>query len=151
MARLEEQVVIDAPPESVFELLANPERGPEWTPNLVRVEPVDGAGGPTAQTALLVRIGGRQSRGLGRCLEWDPPRRLALESKLDVGVTTVTTFELTPRAGGTQILARVDYSLPAKGLGGLVGGLVGDTLARRDLKKALSNLKRIVERESAQR
>ena len=47
MARLEEQVVIDAPPESVFELLANPERGPEWTPNLVRVEPVDGAGGPT--------------------------------------------------------------------------------------------------------
>jgi hypothetical protein len=75
---------------------------------------------------------------------------MVLESKLDVGVTSVSTFELTPRANGTQVLATVEYSLPAKGLGRMLGGLLGDSLARRDLKKALSNLQRIIEREQRQ-
>jgi uncharacterized protein YndB with AHSA1/START domain len=148
MAELEEQVVVAAPPERVFDLLGSPERGPEWTPNLVRVEPLDAAG-PEGRTALVVKVAGRERRGTGRCLEWDPPHRMTLESTLEIGVTSVSTFELTPRPDGTQVRARLEYSLPANGLGGLLGGLVGDSLARRDLKKALANLKRIVERESA--
>jgi len=146
MPTLQEQVLIAAPPERVFALLAQPERGPEWTPNLMRVErisPVEA--GPGLETALVANVGGRPSRGFGRCLAWDPPWRLVLESSLEVGVNSVSTFELAPHGPGTQLVARVDYTLPPKGLGKLIGGLLGDTLARRDLRAALANLKAILE------
>jgi uncharacterized protein YndB with AHSA1/START domain len=151
MARIEEQVFVHASPERVFDLLAQPERGPEWTPNLERVDLLDGAEGPAVTTALVVRIGGRQVRGTGRCLDWERPRRLTLESKLELGVRSVTTFLLEPDRQGTDVRAQLEYSLPAGGLGGLLGGLVGDSLARRDLRKALANLRQIVEREAASR
>jgi uncharacterized protein YndB with AHSA1/START domain len=139
---LEERVEIAAPIEGVFELLADPARGPEWTPNLLSVEPLtDGPPGPGIETRLLVNMGGRPSKGTGRCVEFDPPHKLVLASSLDVGITSTTSFQLTPTPTGTAIAARVDYTLPSKGLGRLVGGLFGDSFARRDLRKALANLK----------
>jgi uncharacterized protein YndB with AHSA1/START domain len=145
---LEERVEIAAPIEGVFELLADPARGPEWTPNLLSVEPLqDGqAAGPGAETRLLVNMAGRPSKGTGRCVEWDPPHRLVLASSLDLGVNSTTTFQLTPTKSGTAVAARVEYTLTTGALGRLVGGLLGDSLARRDLRKALANLKAQVER-----
>jgi uncharacterized protein YndB with AHSA1/START domain len=146
MPTLQEQILIAAPPEPIFAMLAQPERGPEWTPNLLQVErisPIEA--GPGLETALVANVGGRPSQGHGRCVAWDPPLLMVLESALDVGVTSRTTFELQPLGAGTRLVARVEYTLPPKGLGKLVGSLLGDTLARRDLKRALSNLKQIVE------
>lgn len=146
MPSLQEQVLIAAPPDRVFGLLARPERGPEWTPNLLRVERISQIeAGPGLETALLVNVGGRPSRGLGRCVAWAPPYHLVLESSLEIGVSSITTFELAQHGPGTRLVARVEYTLPPKGLGKLVGGLLGDTLARRDLRKALANLKALVE------
>ena len=146
MPSLEEQVLIAAPPEPIFAMLAQPERGPEWTPNLVHVERISQVeAGPGLETALVANVGGRPSHGRGRCVAWDPPLLLVLESMLDVGVTSRTTFELQPLPVGTRLFARVEYTLPPKGLGRLVGGLLGDTLARRDLRRALANLKQLVE------
>jgi uncharacterized protein YndB with AHSA1/START domain len=146
MPTIQEQVSIAAPPESVFALLAQPERGPEWTPNLLRVERTSQvAEGPGLETRLMANVAGKKSIGVGRCLSWDPPRSLVLESSLDVGITSQTIFGLATQGAGTMLVARVDYTLPPSGLGKLVGGLVGDSFARRDLKTALANLKRLVE------
>ena len=149
MPSLEEQIVIHASAERIFELLARPERGPEWTPNLLRVEVLEGTRGPDTRTRLVARVGALESQGTGRCVEWDPPRHLALESTLDLGVTSTTRFLLAERGDATQVLARVEYSLPSKGLARFMGGLLGEPLARRDLRKALTNLKQLVEREGA--
>lgn len=150
MPTIQEQIVIAAPPECVFALLAQPERGPEWTPNLLRVERTSAvAAGPGLETRLLANVGGRRSVGVGRCLTWDPPRSLVLESALEVGVSSRTTFGLAPQGPATVLSARVEYALPPKGLGKLVGGLFGETLARRDLRTALANLKQLVERGAA--
>jgi len=146
MPSLQEQILIAAPPARVFGLLAQPERGPEWTPNLLRVERISQiASGPGLETTLLVNVGGRPSRGVGRCVAWTPPYHLVLESSLEVGVNSTTTFELAEHGPATRLIARVDFTLPPKGPGKLVGGLLGDTLARRDLRKALANLKLLVE------
>src|SRR5687767_6680361 len=78
---LQEQVLIDVPREAVFDRLAQPERGPEWTPNLVRVERTSTIeAGPGLETRLIANVGGRHSQGSGRCVAWDPPGRLVLES-----------------------------------------------------------------------
>jgi len=147
---LEQKIFINVSPERVFARLAEPECGPEWTPNLLKVERTSLVeAGPGLETRLLARLGGRESQGTGRCLAWDPPRSIVLETNLDVGVSSTTTFELTDQPPGTLMAAHVAYSLPAKGLGRLVGGLLGETLARRDLRKALENLKRQLEAEQS--
>src|SRR6185436_4722117 len=104
-------------------------RGPEWTPNLLSVEPLEESSpvGPGAETRLLVNVAGRPSKGVGRCLEWDPPHRLVLTSSLEVGISSTTSFQLTPTDRGTAVSARVDYTLTSGGLGRLVGGLFGDS------------------------
>jgi len=145
---LEEDILIAAPPERVFARLAQPERGPEWTPNLLNVERTSEIEtGPGLETSLLAKVAGRESRGTGRCLDWAPPHQMVLESSLDVGITSTTTFDLAQRGPATVLKARVDYSLPPKGLGRFVGGLLGEPLAWRDLRKALANLKRQIEAE----
>ena len=148
MPTIEERITISAPPEAVFELLAAPERAPEWTPNLVSVERVSEVpAGPGLETRVVANLAGRHSRGTGRCLAWDPPTQLILETVLDVGLRSVTTFRCAPWDGTTEVVAQVDYSLPS-GLAGLLGGFLGDRLARRDLREALANLKRLSEAEA---
>ena len=146
MATIQEHILISASPEQVFELLAQPERSPEWTPNLLKVERTSQVpAGPGLETRVLANVAGRPSPGTSRCLAWDPPRSLVLATALDIGVTSRTTFALADQGGATHLTASVDYTLPPKGLGKLVGGLLGDTMARRDLRTALANLKRLVE------
>lgn len=149
MPTLQEKVVIAAPIERVFDRLAEPERGPEWTPNLESVQRTSAVeAGPGLETTLVANVAGRESRGTARCLEWDPPRSLVLQSSLDVGVTSTTIFELAECGPKTEVTARVDYSLKSEGLGRLVGSLLGEPLARRDLRKALANLRSQLEAEA---
>ena len=148
MPTLEERIDIAAPAERIFARLAQPERGPEWTPNLLKVERTSQIeAGPGLETTLVAKVGGRESHGTGRCLEWHPPRRLVLQSSFDVGLTSTTAFELTEHAANTELAVRVDYSLALEGPGRLIGRLLGEPLARRDLRKALANLKSQVEAE----
>ena len=148
MPEIEENILIGAPAERVFARLAEPERGPEWTPNLLKVERTSEIqAGPGLETLLVANVVGRESRGTGRCVDWEPPRRLVLQSSFDVGVGSTTTFELSEHGANTELKARVDYSLASQGIRRFVGGLLAEPLARRDLRKALDNLKRQIEAE----
>lgn len=150
MPTLEEKVEIAVAAERIFARLADAERGPEWTPNLVRVERTsDVKSGPGLESNVTVKVAGRETKGTGRCLEWEPPRRLVLGSKLDGGVSATTTFELIENGSGTDVTARLDYTLPSTGLGRFLGGLVGEPMARRELRQALANLKTQLEAEAA--
>jgi uncharacterized protein YndB with AHSA1/START domain len=145
---IEERIIIGQPAERIFARLAQPERAPEWTPNLVRVQRTSQIeSGLGVETRVEARVGGRTSRGTGRCIAWDPPRSLSLESKLDVGVSSTTTFSLVERAAATELTARVDYTLPTSGLGRLLGGLIGEPMLRRDMRTALGTLKQQLEAE----
>jgi uncharacterized protein YndB with AHSA1/START domain len=148
MARIEGKVVIGAPAKTVFARLADVQRAPEWTPNLLEVRRTSRTkAGRGLRMTLVAKVGGRESRGTGRCLTWDPPRSLVLESAFDIGATSTTTFELTDEGPGTRLTARVDYTLPSEGLGRFAGGLLGGALARRGLRKALAKLRDQLEAE----
>src|SRR5207237_7449952 len=76
MPTAQDKVAIDLPAKRVFDHLARPERTPEWVPYLVRVECTSHAQtGADVRTTVVARIGGRESTGTGRYVEWDPPRR----------------------------------------------------------------------------
>jgi uncharacterized membrane protein len=150
---LQDAVSIEATVKRVFAYLSDIERVPEWLPNVVEAGPTDGtASGLDAEIEIVMAVGGRKHRGFCRCTEWDEPNRLVLEAVLDAGVTSTIAFDLE-RDGRqhTTLSTTIDYTMPGGGLGRLVGGLVGDRMARRDMQTALQNLKAQIEASKPQR
>ncbi len=148
MARLEREIVIAAPPERVFAYLAQPERTPEWSPNVVSVRRTnDGPIGVGATTETVVKAIGTTQKARGRCTVFDPPRRVVIESQTNLGATTVNETTLLAEGDGTRLRAKLDYTLPGGALGGgLLGGFLGvDKQIQRDFVQSLARLKAILE------
>ncbi len=148
MARLEREIVIAAPPERVFAYLAQPERTPEWSPNVQSVRLTsEGPIGEGATTETVVKALGTTQRAIGRCTAFDPPRRLVIESQTNLGATTVNETLLLAEGTGTRLRAKLDYTLPGGALGGgLLGGFLGvDKQIKRDFEQSLARLKVVLE------
>ncbi|MDP8925004.1 MAG: SRPBCC family protein [Chloroflexota bacterium] len=143
MAHLEREILIAQPPERVFAYLAQPERTPEWSPNVVSVRLTsDGPIGVGATTESVVKALGTTQRAVGRCTVFDPPRRLVIESRTNLGATTVNETVLIAEGVGTRLRAKLDYTLPGGALGGgLLGGFLGvDKQIQRDFEQSLVRL-----------
>lgn len=148
MARLEREVVIAAPPERVFAYLAQPERVPEWSPNVVSVRRTsEGAVGVGATTETVVKAIGTTQTAIGRCTAFEPPLRMVIESRTNLGATTVNETILIADGEGTRLRAKLDYSLPGGALGGgLLGGFLGlDKQIQKDFVQSLVRLKAVLE------
>jgi len=152
MARLEREIVIAAPPERVFAYLAQPERTPEWSPNVLSVRRTnDGPIGVGATTETVVKAIGTTQKALGRCTVFDPPHRVVIESRTNLGATTVNETVLAPDGKGTRLRAKLDYTLPGGAFGGgLLGGFLGiDKQIQKDFVQSLARLKAILETGAA--
>lgn len=114
---LEQEHVIDAPPERVFALLTEPaELATWWGPH----------GFTTPEIYLDLRVGGGYRFTMqppdgeafhlsGEFLEVDPPNRLSLTFRWDEPVPddreTVVVLALGPRGGATQVsLSQADFA-----------------------------------------
>ena len=141
-----EQVTIVAPPDRVFAALTQVERLPEWVPYVLQVRRTSTVvDGPGFEAGLVVRISGRESKGTGRVLEWEPSSRVVLEVDLDVGVKATATCVFEPDGEGTRLAATVDYAVTRKGLGRFAAGFVAGALGRDQLKRALAFVKERME------
>jgi carbon monoxide dehydrogenase subunit G len=79
---LERSLEVRRPAAVAFDFLARPERLPEWQPGIRSVERTsDGPIGLGARYALVVEgPGGVTVHADGRVVDWDPPRRVAIEA-----------------------------------------------------------------------
>ena len=159
MGRLQREIVIGAPPATVFAFLAQPERLPEWTPGVLAVKRTSpGPVGVGATTETLVEAMGVRQTLLGRCTVFEAPRRLVVEnitaSGINVGgvsigkVSTTTASELVPEGAGTRLRASLDYNLSAGFLTGLAEKVAGPQM-QADFDRSLVNLKRLLEARPA--
>ncbi len=100
---LERELVIDATPDVVYEVITSPEHLKEWWPDDADLDPVPGASGtitfgaaPDAVTVPLTVV------------EADPPRRFVFRWAQDEGTATaansfLVTFELEPSGSSTRL------------------------------------------------
>lgn len=155
MGRLQREIVINVPPETVFAYLSQPERLPEWTPGVLSVQRTSsGPVGVGATTETVVEAFGVRQTLLGRCTAYEAPRRLAVEnvtaSPVKVGpvtierVSTISASELLPEGAGTRLRAILEYSLSAGFLTGLAEQVAGPQM-QADFDRSLQNLKRLLE------
>lgn len=149
MAKVEGSVWIAAPPDAVFSRLADLTHGPEWVPGLLKADRTSTIeAGPGLEVAFAVKVGAQESSGRGLLQDWEPPGRLVLEASFDAGVAATADLRLQAATDGTEIKAGVDYTITAKGVGRLAGGLLGGPIARRHLRRALDFLKEELEKET---
>jgi uncharacterized protein YndB with AHSA1/START domain len=93
-----------APPEAVWDVLADPDGYAYWVVGSKRIRDADPEWpAPGSKFHHTIGVTGRTIDDHTESLEADPPRRLKLRAKgRPVGTATVT-LELLPRAGGTLV------------------------------------------------
>ena len=132
--KIEEQVEIARPPEDVYAVIADLERGAEWQPSLVRVDVERGV--------EVRRIGGHERESRFEVTRDEPPRIFEIVSRV-APVRATATFELEPAGEGTRVrLALVlELSGPLRFAGRMVRGR-----AEREARENLELLEALLER-----
>jgi uncharacterized protein YndB with AHSA1/START domain len=138
-----QQAYIDAPPETVWELVGDPNRHPDWWPDVLEVECAD------------LREGCRY-RGVVKGPFRASPHDLVIE-RLDTcqevcisceGTGVTTRFVLTSAQGGTFVEGH--FSIDPNSLGTkVVAAVSGRRIMRSWLERSLENLKQVAERAPA--
>lgn len=137
--RYEVSVHIDAPLVRVWEVLADVERWPTWTPTMTEVRRLDsGPFGPGSRARVKQP---RLPAVVWRVTDLEPGRSFAWQGE-SLGVTTLADHRLVEDpAGGVTATVGIRQSGPLAGLVGLLGG----RLARRYVDTEAASLKRCCE------
>ncbi|HEX6508205.1 MAG TPA: SRPBCC family protein, partial [Chloroflexota bacterium] len=147
MPTIQENIDIRAPIDKVFAALIDPRRGPEWNPNLVRVEDVEAgparAGTEWRQTTM---VAGRPINLNCRVTKLDAPKFGVLEVTGDHQGSVTTMCE--ERDGMTRVTQTLQYNLPRGMFGQMAGGFIANAL-RREMVRTMDRQRTILERENA--
>lgn len=150
MPRVEEEIIIDRPPEDVFAFVTAPENDRLWSSTAVErhVE----SGGPVQVGTRINAVDkflGRRIESTFEVTEHEPNRRSAIRF-VSGPIRAVGSYTLEPANGGT----RFGWVLEAPpGLGGLYLGRATDRLVtwmfRRRLQRDLRRLKAVLEADKS--
>ena len=126
MTLVEFDLVIDAPPEAVWEVISDPRNLPNWDRHIVRVDGVpEGGLREGIRYTTEMRFMAFRTTIDGAVLEWDPPRRSKIELRGLLDATVTSTVE--PLSGHRSLLEHViDYRFR----GGPLGEIAARSLAR---------------------
>ena len=131
--KVEESIHIGRAPESVFALVRDLERAPEWQESL---ESVDLQRGTEVR-----RFAGRRQEAKFFVVEDEPPRRFAIRSEGGPAEARAS-FDLQPDGDGTRVVFVLDVKL--RGAARFAGAVV-KRAAERESKQSLERLKELAE------
>lgn len=145
--RVEAQIDVSAPPELVWEYIADPSRYLHYMAGVTRWQ-VEGeqAQGMGARYRMLMRIGSAEVGGLVEVVEFTEPRDLAWTSVTGVDQRGRWRVRTRPR-GRTHVEFRLSYGVAGAGVGGWLAEKVSAPTVRGNLRRSLQQLKRQVEHE----
>ncbi len=133
---------MNAPLATVFALVADLRRAPEWQGSIEQVA-VEGEGdvGVGTRGREVRRFGGRRTEGRFEVVEYAPDERLAISSS-GGGVDGAARFDFSERDGGTTVRLRVELTIggPLRFFAGAARGRI-----EREVRDDLERLKRLAE------
>ena len=145
--RVDEQVVIDATVEEVWEVVSDL---PRWERLFASASRFEHAGGPEtglgARYQLRLHIGSAHVGSLIEVVECDAPGDLAWTSI--TGLDQRGRWRLRSGRGGvTRVELRLAYGVAGAGIPGWLAEQVAAPMVRTNLRRSLHQLKRRVEHE----
>jgi uncharacterized membrane protein len=146
--RLNESVVISAPPELVWDQITDGSNYLHFMSGITRweVEDDDPAIEMGTRIRMLIRVGSAEVGGLIEIVEWQPERELAWTSVTGVDQRGRWRLRETPD-GRTRVELRYAYGVAGSGIPGWIAELVASPSLGSNLRKSLHQLKRRVEHE----
>lgn len=148
MIEIVRSIPIARAPGSVFALLSDPERFPQFFSGVTRWEPLDEQRlGVGARYLVLIRAASVQAGGIVRIVEWDPPRRLGWAS--ESGVEQSGRFCVEPAPGGSTLRIELMYELPGVRAVAWLAERIARRIVDRHAHAALLAARRVVEFEQA--
>jgi hypothetical protein len=140
VSQVREQIEIGASPDRVFAFFDDLGNAAVLVPNLVAVTAVDDlpTGGRRVEYTTRNRKGAIVDAS-SEHLEFDPPHRTVTRGQQS-GVTSTSTREFLAVAGGTRVVATIEWSAPVKYLATIISSPLRGPL-RRSLRHTLAAAK----------
>ena len=145
--RLSECIVVNAPPQLVWDYVTDPDNSLRFMSGITRWE-VEGdkRTGLGARYRMLMRVGSAEMGGLVEIVEFSEPRDMAWSSI--TGVDQRGRWRLRRAAGGrTKVEFRFAYGVAGSGITGYIAEHVAAPLVRGHLRRSLQQLRREVQHE----
>jgi uncharacterized protein YndB with AHSA1/START domain len=137
-SRVRESIVIDAPPQEVWRVIADPRNLPRWNPHIAAVHGVPDEGlKPGTRYQSELRFVGAHAKVDAEVIELEPGRYSEIELSGPVWAT-VRTFLRPIGKHQTRVEHEVEYRFRGGPIGGVVARVVrllgAPTLLRRGLR-----------------
>jgi hypothetical protein len=146
MSHLSTTVRVEASPEVVYDIVADPARGPEWQTLVSELGEISGRpGGVGSSYVGYYRIAGRRLEGRFVVTAADRPTLHQAAGTTRGGWARWTTMiEPLDDGAAAELRVSLEYELPGEVVGSLFGMLTGNRL-EAEFKRSYMNLKRIAE------
>jgi hypothetical protein len=136
-----------APPEVVFDLVADPSRATEWQTMISDMGKISGRpGGVGSSYVGYYRVAGRRLEGRFVVTAAERPNLHQAAGTTRGGWARWTTM-IEPVEGGSEVRVDLEYELPGEIIGSLFGKLTGNRLGE-ELRKTYDNLRELAEAEA---
>ena len=150
MTKLEREIEIQASPERVYDVLADPDCLGEWV--TIQEELEEAPSGDLHAGSTLrqrMKIAGQRFRLSWTVVEADRPNRIVWHGKGPMSTKAKAIYEISGNGdGGTQFSYLNEYQLPG-GLAGRLAGRAVSAASGREADKTLKRLKKLVEARAA--
>ena len=134
----EVRLVMAAPPEAIYELVADVTRMPEFSPEVTECRWLDGATGPAVGARFAARNKFSRGPAVGNkpvITAVDPGRRISWSRTEPFGGTVEWTYELLPHAEGTEVVESYRAVKPVSRFGWVIISLFSSK-DRRGVQRA---------------
>jgi uncharacterized membrane protein len=145
--RINQSVLVSAPPQTVWNYIADPENYLRFMSGITRWEVVgDRANGLGARYRILVRVGAAEVGGLIEMIEWAEPHDIAWHSV--TGIDQRGRWRIREQDGRqSRVEFRFAYGVVGGGPAGWITEFAAAPGVRRQMRRTLRQLKRQVEHE----
>ena len=144
-------ILVQAPPDKVYALVASPRRWTDWSVWHLRdpAMQIDYTGPESGLGAGWSWRSQSEGSGHARFTAAEPPQRLTYELVfVDVDTTSTGAFSFVPEAGGTRVTWTMDGDFGSNPLMRWFA-LFADRMIGKDFEGGLGNLKAVVEKGGA--
>jgi uncharacterized protein YndB with AHSA1/START domain len=149
MSHLSTTLRIDAPITTVYDLIADPARSPEWQTLLAEMGEIAGRpGGVGSSFVGYYRVAGRRLTGRFVVTAAERPVLFQVNGATTGGWARWTTVLEPAGPDGCEIRVNLEYELPGEIVGSLFGLLTGNRI-EREFRRTYDNLRRVVEAAAA--
>ena len=151
MPSLEKSVEIAAPPEIVWNVVADPSFVPKLYPHIIAVSPAHSRIATVGKSVTITaKVAGRKMQASLEATEVVPNKKFSYKHLPDGFLDKyLCSIILEPTKKGTRLSESVDYQAHAGYLGKTMSALVMHRIVKQNVLESLKNIKEIAELEEA--